>query len=529
MVCMPISNAMGTAEVYVDPQIVADPTKGAGTSFSIDICVVDVEDLYSYEAKLKWNGPVLNATSVTQGDFLKRSGPRTNDPTDNEAFLENQEQSPTDTDVGGQWSNATGAYTSGDDNFAYSTVGDNIQVYKSYSLNIPSDAVINTVEVGFCGLTLNTTGKRGNDTVNIMVSKDGGTSYSLFEYTVLLTEVNQTKWIPVTGAFPSWTYTDFSDANWRVKIKHVAVPNANVSDWDTIYCDWLPTRVSYSYPWQNPTGAYTLGDAQRASSSLTDYEHLYRNYGFSVDPGFTLSNIEVGFTGYTTGDDKVGLSVSRDGGATWGTEYVKTLGTSETTIWQSMKLAFPPLPPWSYSHFSDGAWRVKVRHVVIGSEDEVYCDWLPTRLTYYYKTTFMPRIWNEPDPTGESDYVYFYGSLKAPATKGVHGSGILATVTFLVEVDQPNSTDLELYSVGLLNSFGISITCTTQNGTFKNTFISDIDIDGEVEYDDFIVLAGAYGSHEGMPAYDERADFNCDGYVNYDDFIILAGEYGMHV
>ncbi len=54
----------------------------------------------------------------------------------------------------------------------------------------------------------------------------------------------------------------------------------------------------------------------------------------------------------------------------------------------------------------------------------------------------------------------------------------------------------------------------------------DIDRDGDVDYDDFVILAGAYGSRRGQPAYEPEADFDIDGDVDYDDFIALAGNYG---
>ncbi len=59
--------------------------------------------------------------------------------------------------------------------------------------------------------------------------------------------------------------------------------------------------------------------------------------------------------------------------------------------------------------------------------------------------------------------------------------------------------------------------------------LGDIDRDGDVDFDDFTVLAGAYGSIHGDPAYDERADFDRDDDVDYDDFIILAGNYGKTI
>jgi hypothetical protein len=513
---------MGTAEVYVDPQITADPTKVKGSTFSVQVSARDVEDLYTYEVKLNWTGIILNATSVAEGNILKRSGARVNNATDNEPFFTTSERSPT-ANEGTGWTNPTGAYTADDTSNATSTVNDSTQVYKNYGFSIPSDATVNKVEIGFLGWTLNSTGGiAANDTATVMVSRDGGSIYSTYEYPVALTSVPEERWIAVTGAFASWTYSDFSDANWRVKIKHVVVaPNA-----DTVYCDWLPTRVSYSYPWQNPSGAHTLGDGQRANSSHNDYVHMFRNYGFDIDPGaiFSFGGVDVGFRGYTTGDDKVGVSVSKDGGTTWGSEREVTLTGTETTYWLEFFLV-PYAPPggWDYTSFSDGAWRVKVRHIAVSSEDDVYCDWLPTRLTYYYKTNFLRQIWNEPDPGNQSDYVLFYGSLQAPATVGVHGSGTLATITFEVEVDPPNATDLELYSVELRNSFGDPISPIVKSGLFKSTYLSDIDVDGDVDPDDFYLFSGAYGS---SPPSNPDCDLDRDGDVDPDDFYIFSGEYG---
>ncbi len=63
------------------------------------------------------------------------------------------------------------------------------------------------------------------------------------------------------------------------------------------------------------------------------------------------------------------------------------------------------------------------------------------------------------------------------------------------------------------------------NGQVLVTIAGDIDGDLDVDYDDFIVLAGAYGSSVGEPAYKPEADIDNDDEVDYDDFIILAGNY----
>ena len=52
----------------------------------------------------------------------------------------------------------------------------------------------------------------------------------------------------------------------------------------------------------------------------------------------------------------------------------------------------------------------------------------------------------------------------------------------------------------------------------------DINGDGFVNLDDFIILAGNFGSGPGMTP--QQGDLNGDGFVNLDDFIILAGNFG---
>ncbi len=62
--------------------------------------------------------------------------------------------------------------------------------------------------------------------------------------------------------------------------------------------------------------------------------------------------------------------------------------------------------------------------------------------------------------------------------------------------------------------------------TIKVLFPGDADDDGDVDFDDFIILAACYGMSIKNPDYDPLADFDEDGYINYDDFLILAGNYG---
>ena len=78
-------------------------------------------------------------------------------------------------------------------------------------------------------------------------------------------------------------------------------------------------------------------------------------------------------------------------------------------------------------------------------------------------TFFVPKIFNEPDPAGESDYIYVVNTLMG-AVPGVNGSGVLATVTFLVEAEGESA--LDLYETQLLNSLTVEIAHTVEDGYF---------------------------------------------------------------
>jgi hypothetical protein len=115
---------------------------------------------------------------------------------------------------------------------------------------------------------------------------------------------------------------------------------------------------------------------------------------------------------------------------------------------------------------------------------------------------------------------------------GVTGAGRLVKVEFLITgygwTNLTISVDGTLPTT-LLNSTLNSMTFTKVDGYFSNKILGDVEGDGDVDYDDLVVLAGAYGSSSPSPAYALFADFDRDGDVDYDDLVPLAGNYGRSV
>jgi len=60
-----------TTTVSVVPQYV---TANIGQSFSVDVVVSDVIDLYAWEIELNWTAPLLSVVSIAEGPFLKTGG-----------------------------------------------------------------------------------------------------------------------------------------------------------------------------------------------------------------------------------------------------------------------------------------------------------------------------------------------------------------------------------------------------------------------------------------------------------------------
>jgi len=83
-----------------------------------------------------------------------------------------------------------------------------------------------------------------------------------------------------------------------------------------------------------------------------------------------------------------------------------------------------------------------------------------------YRTYFVPKIYNEPDPMGVSSYIYVACTLLGePATAAASGNGTLATIKFIV--NDAGNTSLHLHDTLLLNSMLIEISHGMEDSYFQ--------------------------------------------------------------
>jgi hypothetical protein len=62
------------AKVYVDPVTIVGSPPQIGETFTVNVQVADVHDLYVWQAGLTFNATVCEALSIEEGEFLKRAG-----------------------------------------------------------------------------------------------------------------------------------------------------------------------------------------------------------------------------------------------------------------------------------------------------------------------------------------------------------------------------------------------------------------------------------------------------------------------
>jgi hypothetical protein len=140
-----------------------------------------------------------------------------------------------------------GAYAEDVDSGTVSTqyclsIGRDMHLFYNYGFNIPGGRTINGIEVRLDAWADPTT---GNPKMCVQLSWDGGTTWTSAKTTANLTTSEQTYTLGSTSDTwgRTWSSTEFSNANFRLRITNVA------SDTSTDYrLDWVPVRVTYTPP-----------------------------------------------------------------------------------------------------------------------------------------------------------------------------------------------------------------------------------------------------------------------------------------
>lgn len=105
------------------------------------------------------------------------------------------------------------------------------------------------------------------------------------------------------------------------------------------------------------------------------------------------------------------------------------------------------------------------------------------------------------------------------------GSAVtVASLTFLIEIR--GSSILDLYYTNLIDSLGQPIPHEVSDGYFTNYSPYDLNKDGHVNITDVAIVTTAFGTEEGDPRWDPRADVNGDGLVDIFDLVTIAIHFG---
>lgn len=67
----PVSAVSPVTTLFVDPSNITDPTLEPGSTFSVNVKITDVVNLYGYEFKLQYDTTLLTATQVIVGSFFE--------------------------------------------------------------------------------------------------------------------------------------------------------------------------------------------------------------------------------------------------------------------------------------------------------------------------------------------------------------------------------------------------------------------------------------------------------------------------
>jgi len=532
-----------SVDVFVNPPEIRDDTLQAGSNFAVGINVFNVIDLYGWQVNMSWDPSIISATTITEGVFLKGPFPWDSHPYDDvtEPFGEQTKTPTTNVTIISGWT--TDPYydppfpsptlvecveVAGDHEYAVSDIDSAEEELGDFGFITGGMSCVAQLQVGVLSRTTETNTAE-QDKIEIEVSNDGGTSWGP-THTINVYPTALMWWEDVTDDF-SWVPSMLTDANFKVRMTYRQVGENAIK----ISVDYFAVEAVDTLIVGNPVTAYDKSFVTYASFSYSD-----------IRGNFTVIDLSHDFpSGATNPLDETSTIVQVDFnmkyqadasslGDRYKIAYYVDPSSTETVLedWKSTGTSLgnytwpdqsePNGLGWNWLDVSNIRIVVETDRVG-GDPNAVFMEYEAWVTVHYIRPTTM-------DTRIEEGWTAF-SVLSKGKLPGVDGNGLLATVEF--EVLEYGDTILNItHSTGTIlwdsSTPPSPIPFTPENGYFDNTLAGDCDKDSghDVDYDDFTILAGAYGSKRGDPGYDERADFDNDDDVDYDDFIVLAGNYG---
>ena len=174
--------------------------------------------------------------------------------------------------------------------------------------------------------------------------------------------------------YPLAGVTSIPSINWTMYYRALL---SNISEEISLNSpSWVQTAL-----WGNADYAYSSDDMY-ATSSNPGATQAYSNYGFNLPPTANITKVEVGYETYTTGDERIRIELSWNGGTSWTADYESPsleVSDTDTVNWVDLTTA----ANWTANTLSDTNFRSRVTVVKIGpTTSDVFLDWLPVRVTY---------------------------------------------------------------------------------------------------------------------------------------------------
>ncbi len=212
------------------------------------------------------------------------------------------------------------------------------------------------------------------------------------------------------------TATTYTDNTAAAGTRYYYVLRSYYQSWLSVYSNEANAAVSTNTGWRsptaqaavtsyagdnngfesNPTNAYADGggyaqDANSGTGSSQDCASIFRdrhrfyNYSFTIPSGQTINGIEVRVDGWadsTSGNPKMCVELSWDGGTTWTAAKTTTnLTTGEQTyILGSASDTWGRT--WNATQFSNANFRLRITNVASNTSTAFRLDWVPVRVTY---------------------------------------------------------------------------------------------------------------------------------------------------